>query len=1003
MEYPSNLAENSNVLLRLLVDLKRTKDQVAIRGEWHMGAWLKNVRDRERQVDYIMKEFNEKTAGFFQNNLDTEDKLNSKLIESLAAVKVLIEEGNAGSESIPDHLNSLEKYQLKLFSSEDLKKFTDFNKILGSGGYSIVYQGEFEGDQVAVKVLKENSMVYETFLSERITMGRISHTNLVKLHGFCFDDDRKALVYEYMEKGSLDEILYKNPNSVEWTELYHIALQIARGLAYLHHDCGEQIIHHDIKAANVLLDKNLCPKITDFGVSNLMRNDATHITNTRTRGTDCYSAPEIYQPSFPITSKCDVYSFGIMMFEILGRRCSIPKGKIWFPEEVSNMFNKQPETIMEYCGIMENDREKAMILLMVAMWCAQYTPPIRPSMSEVVEVLEKEMSVMSPPYPFHHHNPLGFSMVHSEVPVNDISLAPSNPTPVAVPDMFINAYKQDRIKEVLEKYHSKELNVYSRMDLEVFTSGFSESNIIGTGGVGTVYRGISQDGVEVAVKVFADNDNFEQDVFMTEVRTMSTLYHKNIVKTYGYCFDNETIALIYEYIPWGSLDKILYMNHLSIEWGRLYDIVIEIAKGLCYLHDGYHHQIIHFDIKPSNILLNKNLTPKIKSVGLAKIMARNESHFDLTRIRGTVGYNAPETWMPGSKVTHQADVFSFGMMMFEVLGMRNNINKLDRSWFPERVWEKFETGQIEQLIEELGITRENREDAKILSMVALWCAQYIPHNRPSMRTVVKMLEKKLPVTPPSYPFEFSSSRPSFLISLDDDSNTEDLDESESESILQLYEKMCPPGGENSVIIYTTAIEKMKRSFKESNDVRSILQSHQIKMIEREVWDYEDELKTFVGGIVVPVLFVKGRLIGGADEVNRLEAQGKLKVLLYGIPTEDDEAKKSSELLQLFEEKCPPGGEKSVIIYTTTIERMRRPFEESNNVRAILLSHQIKMIERDVWGDDQDYEDELVDVLGKILVPVLFVKGRFIGAADEVNKLEAEGKLKVLLYGMPAEE
>ncbi|PIA38382.1 hypothetical protein AQUCO_02800225v1 [Aquilegia coerulea] len=696
-------------------------------------------------------------------------------------------------------------------------------------------------------------------------MDRISHTNLLKLYGFCFADDIKALVYECMENGSFDKILYKNPNSVEWAKLYDIALQIARGLAYLHNGCGEQIIHHDVKAANVLLDKSLCPKITDFGVSKLMKSDVTHLTNTRTRGTDYYSAPEIHQPLYPITCKCDVYSFGLMLFEILGRRCHIPKNKIWFPHEVSQMLSKQPETIMEYCGIMEKDREKAMIVLMVAMWCAQYTPAIRPSMKDVVEVLEKEMSVTTPPYPFQSHNSLGHSMlpslqgipeVHPEVPVNDKSLAISCPTPVVVPHMLITAYRVEENKQELEEYISKEhkgLKKYSLMDLQKFTSWFS--NMIACGGFREVYKGRFPDGVEVAIKVFADGD-IGKEMFMSEMRAMSTLYHKNILRAYGYCLDKKMMALIYEYMPYGSLDNILYGNHRGIEWGRLYGIVIEIAKGVSYLHEGHHHRTIHLDLKPRSVLLDENLCPKIKTFD-------SMSHITLTSPKRTRGYAAPEMWMSESPVTSEADVYSFGTIMFEVLGMRNN-NQPGQRWFPQYVWEKFETEDLEELIEELGIPWENREDAKRLSMIALWCVQYTPRKRPSIGTVVKMLEKTLPVTPPPMPFQVSLS----VVDEVDDDDVEE--EEESESMLELYEKKCPPGGENSVIIYTTTIERMKRSFKESNYVRKILQSHHIKMIERDI----------------PVLFVKGRLIGAADEVQKLEAEGKLQVLLYGIPTED---------------------------------------------------------------------------------------------------------------------
>ncbi|PIA55093.1 hypothetical protein AQUCO_00800082v1 [Aquilegia coerulea] len=318
---------------------------------------------------------------------------------------------------------------------------------------------------------------------------------------------------------------------------------------------------------------------------------------------------------------------------------------------------------------------------------------------------------------------------------------------------------------------------YSNDDLMRFTSNFLESNKIGFGGYGDVYKGQFPNGVLIAVKVLQKKDVVE-DTFMAEVGTIGNALHRNLVKLYGYCFEHNIKALVYEYMENGSLDKILYENHhSSIEWVKLYGIVIGIANGLNYLHDGLEEQIIHYDIKASNILLDKNFTAKITDFGLAKLINRDVS-VPLTRIRGTVGYNAPETWMPGSRVTFKCDVYSFGLMLFEVLGKRSN--GMEENWLPELIWKQFKSGKLEHFIKDCGIAEKDKENANILCKVALWCVQFRPELRPSMKDVVLMLEKKLLVEQPPNPFmTFQISTPQVDL---EQSHKENIERESSDSL-----------------------------------------------------------------------------------------------------------------------------------------------------------------------------------------------------------------------------
>ncbi|KAA8535657.1 hypothetical protein F0562_030660 [Nyssa sinensis] len=180
----------------------------------------------------------------------------------------------------------------------------------------------------------------------------------------------------------------------------------ARGIAYLHEECRQRIIHYDIKPGNIVLDAQFCPKVADFGLAKLYNRDNTHIIMTGRRGTPGFAAPELGMP-LPKSHKCDVYSFGMLLFEIVGRRknldFNLPESQEWFPRWVWNKFEKgESRDLMTVCAIEEEDKEKAEKMVKVALWCVQYRPESRPLMSVVVKMLEGEVEIPAPLNPFHY-------------------------------------------------------------------------------------------------------------------------------------------------------------------------------------------------------------------------------------------------------------------------------------------------------------------------------------------------------------------------------------------------------------------------------------------------------------------------------------------------------------------------------------------------------------------------------------------------------------------------
>ncbi|XP_022775877.1 LOW QUALITY PROTEIN: G-type lectin S-receptor-like serine/threonine-protein kinase SD2-5 [Durio zibethinus] len=281
------------------------------------------------------------------------------------------------------------------FSLEELKNVTkNFSNKLGEGGFGSVFQGTLpSGSEVAVKYLDGCGPVKKSFIAEVQTIGNIHHFNLVSLVGFCAEKFTRLLVYEYMCKGSLDQwIFHKNQElALGWKTRKKIILDIAKGLAYLHEDCNQKIIHLDIKPQNILLDENFNAKVSDFGLSKLIGRDQSQVITTM-RGTPGYMAPEWL--SSVITEKADVYSFGIVVLEILCGRKNVDGSQQEEDRHLLRLFTRKQEEgqlvdLIDRCSEdMQANAAEVMEMMKVATWCLQNEHIRRPSMSTVVKIFE---------------------------------------------------------------------------------------------------------------------------------------------------------------------------------------------------------------------------------------------------------------------------------------------------------------------------------------------------------------------------------------------------------------------------------------------------------------------------------------------------------------------------------------------------------------------------------------------------------------------------------------
>uniref|UniRef100_A0A0E0JDC1 Protein kinase domain-containing protein n=1 Tax=Oryza punctata TaxID=4537 RepID=A0A0E0JDC1_ORYPU len=1071
-----------------------------------------------------------------------------------------------------------------------------FRDKLGQGGYGSVYKGVLlPGDVgVAIKMLKGDSNCKgEEFISEVSTIGRIHHVNVVRLVGFCSEEMRRALVYEYMPQGSLDKYIFSSEKSFSWDKLNEIALGIARGINYLHQGCEMQILHFDIKPHNILLDNNFVPKVADFGLAKLYPRDKSFVPVSAARGTVEYIAPEMISRSFgAISSKSDVYSFGMLLLEMAGgRRNADPNAEnssqAYYPSRVYRQLTRQVIYKIDQTWAKFQQQETGEItsagdmhelekkLCIVGLWCIQMKSCDRPMMSEVIEMLEVGVDCLEiPPRPFfcdddyipaveslylsswaelaavseseetlrrqcalpglcvafsgpsslcypshksrpqarchaepqdshktrtrgglvvnwlscssrmnqdsianaatksdksvmpegnvipmdsatetvddellkrawrrgvdrrddvqngllviyggdlarpqkwvmvcnameaaalstvlcvvalvvadadHHvvhvqgrrHPCQPFSCGHLSnishpfrrrgdprgcgvrsyeldcssddgkatvrintgtyyvssinyaasifwvvdanlqddansscplprsdqlpyvgqgipgshdswdlglndetrwfgfvncsqelitnssskyLPVNCLTTtssfvyymlswsgAPSiediepscgylamtpigggsidllagsddNPlpkvgikvriidilsidlrfwgcmigisrryyldvrlsisdmihgvdnslyhklfiiytlclvkwiavlcrfvfAPLAVMIFLTHKYWKTRIAiDAVEKFLRMQDVLgpkrYAYADIIAITSHFRDK--LGQGGYGSVYKGVLLPGdVHVAVKMLDGNSNCKGEDFISEVATIGRIHHINVVRLVGFCSEEMRRALLYEYMPKGSLDKYIFSSERSFSWDKLNEIALGIAKGINYLHQGCDMQILHFDIKPHNILLDDNFVPKVADFGLAKLYPRDKSFVSDRALRGTVGYMAPEMVSRSfGVISGKSDVYSFGMLLLEMAGGRRNADpnadsSASKAYYPAWVYDQL---IADEQVDEISNVAGMHELERKLCLVGLWCIQMKSHDRPTMSEAIEMLE-----------------------------------------------------------------------------------------------------------------------------------------------------------------------------------------------------------------------------------------------------------------------
>ncbi|XP_057415446.1 cysteine-rich receptor-like protein kinase 44 [Lotus japonicus] len=309
------------------------------------------------------------------------------------------------------------------------------------------------------------------------------------------------------------------------------------------------------------------------------------------------------------------------------------------------------------------------------------------------------------------------------------------------------------------EFVSGNLRTISYFDFQTLrkaTKNFHRTNLLGSGGFGPVYQGKLADGRLIAVKQLSLDKSQQGDKeFLAEVRMITSIQHKNLVRLMGCCTDGPQRILVYEYMKNRSLDPFVYGNSDQfLNWSTRFQIILGVARGLQYLHEDSHIRIVHRDIKASNILLDEKFRPRIGDFGLARFFPEDQAYLS-TQFAGTLGYTAPEYAIRG-ELSEKADIYSFGVLVLEIICCRKNTDLTlpsQMQYLPEYGWKLYEKSMVMDLVDPK--LREDgfvEKDVMQAFHVAFLCLQPLPDMRPAMSEIVALLTFKIDmVTTPMRP------------------------------------------------------------------------------------------------------------------------------------------------------------------------------------------------------------------------------------------------------------
>ncbi|KAK1418516.1 hypothetical protein QVD17_27661 [Tagetes erecta] len=660
----------------------------------------------------------------------------------------------------------------------------DESLVIGQGGFGKVYQGFIYNDSTlivaAIKRLDAMSnQGASEFWAEVEMLSMLRHSHLVSLIGYCSHEAEMILVYEYMPHGTLEDHLHKLGTRLSWCQRLKICIGAARGLDYLHTGTGVEfgIIHRDVKSSNILLDESWAAKVSDFGLSKISpKNQPSTYVSTLVKGTFGYIDPN-YFATGKLTRKSDVYAFGVILLEVLCRKRAVDNSLEW------GIATWAQDSIKEgrLKDIVDSDIRGEISLKCLKQFariiekCLDNHPNHRPTMSDVVPSLEyvltlqektdnllqtsgktvfgrmiDKFSIMDKSQ--NSGMNLGLLMAKNpNIGVDFRSLMPKKKKELMLRQKF---YEKNGAQLLEDKLKSTvgSINVFQLKELQKATKNFSADMVIGRGGSGSVYKGVLSDNRVVAIKRPRGYEDSQLEEFINEIVILGQINHRNVVRLLGCCLETEIPLLVYEFVSNYSLYDHIHNNTSNtrrLSWDSRLRIAHESASALAYLHSGATMIIVHRDVKSANIVLDENYAAKILDFGLARSIQLSDDCVT-TLVQGTFGYLDPE-YFKSSQLTDKSDVFSFGVVLTELLTGLKPIDSERSEHMTLATYFLFTKSEnrLREIVDYQVLEEASDEQLEEVCNLVYRCLNIERRDRPSMKEVTMELERirKLRISP----------------------------------------------------------------------------------------------------------------------------------------------------------------------------------------------------------------------------------------------------------------
>ncbi|CAO2146994.1 unnamed protein product [Urochloa humidicola] len=630
---------------------------------------------------------------------------------------------------------------IKVFTEDEIKQMTsNFSIPIGKGGFGEVYRGTLDDDYDLVAVKRYISKdLRKEFMHEVSIHSQMSHKNVVELIGYCIGESTLMMVTKYISKGNLDDILHNSGISIPMDVRLGIAIGCAEALSYMHsmHLSSDSLVcHGDIKPANILLDGNLTAKLSDFGVSRLLSGGVTQYT-VHIKGSIAYMDPIYFQEGC-LTPRSDVYSFGIVLLELITRK-RVRKGEI----NLYGSFNKASANgkgfreTFDAAIANENNMKILKEIRKLAAECLTLDIYKRPQMNVVAKrlrALKKELKDIhekySEPILASHHS---WRKNYKQ----DLTMPSYNSRMQLKKSLGIFKRNRSNSKILSEPGN---VRIFTPEELNDVTN---YSYLLSGGTSGKVYKGALEDNTVVAVRIFSDVLEVFEEAFINGGMILSQIVHKNIIRLLGYCLDADCPAFMYEYAAKGSLSDILdghedFPLHLRLK------IAVQTAEALEYLHSSATGIIRHGYVIPSKILLDDNFTPKLTGFSWARRVFKESN---ITAGDDVICSQLPSSGLNKDPIHDQyallrlkTDVYQFGVLLLTLISRKNFICYADHEHLISQFLATYKADNRGRAFFDNEIAA-NAEDIALLEEIgrlSLKCVMEID-QRPTMKEVAEHL------------------------------------------------------------------------------------------------------------------------------------------------------------------------------------------------------------------------------------------------------------------------